>query len=418
MLKFSRLIIAGVLILSQMSVLAQNNTNSPYTRYGFGELADRSFGAGRAMGGVGFGLRSSRQINPMNPASYTSIDSLTFIFDFGIAGQVSWFNDGLNSQKNVNGNVEYVALQFPVTKWMAFSVGLLPYSYVGYDYGSVTSDDVTYVNQYSGKGGLNDLYAGVSIEIWKKRLSVGANVGYLFGNITHDNRLTVYPSQSISERLERKIDVRDIKMDFGIQYTHPLSKTENVTVGAAFSPSRKLNTEAYTTTYQFVTGSTTDYLISSDTVKTKGYDIPNSYGIGVSYNKQDKLLLAADFLYEDWKSARFGGEKGQFKNRIRVAAGGEYIPDHFNRSFFKRMRYRAGIHYSNSYLKVDDLSYDEYGASIGFGLPLLDNRSLVNLSFEFVKIKPGARPLIDEQYFRFTVNYTFNERWFFKFKVD
>lgn len=26
--------------------------------------------------------------------------------------------------------------------------------------------------------------------------------------------------------------------------------------------------------------------------------------------------------------------------------------------------------------------------------------------------------LIDEQYFRFTVNYTFNELWFFKRRVD
>lgn len=42
-------------------------------------LADRSFGAGRAMGGIGYGLRSSKQINPLNPASYTSIDSMMLI---------------------------------------------------------------------------------------------------------------------------------------------------------------------------------------------------------------------------------------------------------------------------------------------------------------------------------------------------
>lgn len=62
--------------------------------------------------------------------------------------------------------------------------------------------------------------------------------------------------------------------------------------------------------------------------------------------------------------------------------------------------------------------YNEYGASVGFGLPLIDNRSLVNLSFEYVKIRPELRTMIDEQYFRFTVNYTFNELWFFKRKVD
>ena len=73
-----------------LPLMAQNNTNSPYTRFGYGDLGERSFGAGRAMGGVGYGLRSPKQINPMNPASYSCMDSLTFLFDFGVAGQLSW----------------------------------------------------------------------------------------------------------------------------------------------------------------------------------------------------------------------------------------------------------------------------------------------------------------------------------------
>ena len=122
----------------------------------------------------------------------------------------------------------------------------------------------------------------------------------------------------------------------------------------------------------------------------------------------------------------FDNEKGQFKNRTRVAAGAEFIPRYDNRNYLGRIRYRAGFHYSNSYLRVSRSEengykghgYNEYGASVGFGLPLIDNRSLVNLSFEYVKIRPELRTMIDEQYFRFTVNYTFNELWFFKRKVD
>lgn len=222
----------------------------------------------------------------MNPASYTSIDSMTFIFDFGAAGQVSWFNDGMGSQKNVNGNVEYIALQFPITKWLAFSAGILPYSYVGYNYGEVNTANDGSINEFNGKDGLNDLYGGVSIEVWKKRLSVGANVGFLFGNITHEEQFTVYPSNSVSERRERKADVRDIKVDFGIQYTHPLSKTEEITLGAVFSPGKKLNAERYTYTYQYATGNSTQYLVTGDTITSNAYDIPNSFGVGLSYNKR------------------------------------------------------------------------------------------------------------------------------------
>ena len=99
-----------------LPLMAQNNTNSPYTRFGYGDLGERSFGAGRAMGGVGYGLRSPKQINPMNPASYSCMDSLTFLFDFGVAGQLSWFDDGNARQNDINGNVEYIAMQFPIHK--------------------------------------------------------------------------------------------------------------------------------------------------------------------------------------------------------------------------------------------------------------------------------------------------------------
>ena len=104
MLKINKVVIISFLIFTQLPLWAQNNTNSPYTRFGYGELADRSFGAGRAMGGVGYGLRSSKQINPLNPASYSCMDSLTFLFDFGASGQVSWFYDGTNKQRQMNGN--------------------------------------------------------------------------------------------------------------------------------------------------------------------------------------------------------------------------------------------------------------------------------------------------------------------------
>ena len=58
MLKINKVGLICLLLFSQICTFAQNNTNSPYTRYGLGLLADRSFGAGRAMGGIGYGCRS------------------------------------------------------------------------------------------------------------------------------------------------------------------------------------------------------------------------------------------------------------------------------------------------------------------------------------------------------------------------
>lgn len=421
MLKINKVVIFGILLFTQLSLIAQNNTNSPYTRYGYGELADRSFGAGRAMGGIGFGLRSPKQINPLNPASYSSMDSLTFLFDFGASAQLSWFNDGVNKQHDVNGNVEYIAMQFPITRRLAVSVGLLPYSYVGYNYGSQTRmpDGKVYQANFVGTGGLSDLYGGLSFDIWKKRLTVGANVGFLFGNITHEQNLAFVNSSGFPTYQKQRIEVRDMKLDFGIQYTHPLSATESMTLGAVFSPGKKLNAD----TYEIIQTGTD---INTDTVVGQAMDIPDSYGVGLSYVKANKLTVAADFLFENWGNARFFDRKGDFKDRMRIAGGAEFIPDYSRKSYFSRVRYRGGIHYSNSYLRVSQSEennfkghgYNEYGASLGLGLPLIDNRSFVNVSFQYVKIRPGDKSMIDEQYFRFTVNYTFNELWFLKRKVD
>ncbi|MDR2119652.1 MAG: hypothetical protein LBP64_02080 [Tannerella sp.] len=397
-----------------MSVLsfAQNSANSPYTRYGYGALADRSFGAGRAMGGIGYGLRSSQQINPMNPASYSAMDSLTFLLDAGVMFQLSWFDDGQNKQRNMNGNFEYVAMQFPLTRRLAMSVGLLPYSHVGYDFGAYAEDGPGSMVEYSGTGGLTEVYAGLSADIWKKRLAFGANVSYMFGKIDHRRQIT---TTNVMYTMN-KIDVHDVKFDFGMQYTHPLTKTERMTFGVAYSPAvKKLSTTAYDVISfnQYFTS-----VVKADTFRNTGFSLPASYGFGVTYTKDYKAVLAADVSCQNWSGAQLFGSSDEFKNRIKVALGGEYIPNNFTRVYLNRLRYRAGLHYSNSYLKIKDSGYNELGVSVGAGFPMPDNRSFLNASFEYVKVMPGSKALIHEQYFRFTLSYTFNEYWFFKRKME
>lgn len=426
MLRIEKFVLLGVLMMTQLTVFAQNNTTSPYTRFGFGDLADRSFGAGRAMGGVGIGLRSPKQINPMNPASYTSVDSLTFIFDVGVSLQVSKYQDTSNQYREVNGNLEYIALQFPITRWLAMSAGLLPYSFVGYQFGEVDEiGDEYYQNTYSGEGGLNELYAGLSIEIWKKRLAIGANFGFLFGNVDHIQSLTFSSSTAYTNERTQRIKVQDMRMNFGMQYTHPLSARESLTFGAIYSPKNRLNTKTYDI-FEQQNSSGTTLESTTDTISGATYDLPHTFGVGASYTKYNKLTVAADFQYELWDDALYRGELGNYQDRKRVAVGAEYLPDLRGKNYFKQVRYRVGFHYNNSYVKVNrneenaykGYGYNEYGVSVGLGLPVMDYRSLLNVAFEFVKVKPEHASLIDEQYFRITLNYTFNERWFYKFKLE
>ena len=85
---------------------AQNATSSPSSRFGYGELNNNLPNAYRAMGGVGVGMRSNKAINPAQPASYTAIDSLTFMFDIGGAFLYTNYGDANGQRNKVNGNLE------------------------------------------------------------------------------------------------------------------------------------------------------------------------------------------------------------------------------------------------------------------------------------------------------------------------
>jgi len=390
-------------------VSAQNSTNSPYSRYGYGEIANRSFGAGRSMGGIGIGLRSSKQINPLNPASYSCMDSLTFLFDFGATGQYSWYTDGVNKQSDINGNVEYMAMQFPIHRKIAVSIGMLPFSHVGYKYGeSKVSNGLTYVETFEGSGGLNQLYGGVSIDVWKKRLSVGANLNYIFGTVTHSSTSTFSSENSTYILSSKAFKVGKAYLDYGVQYVHLLSKSSSLTFGATFAPKTDLSARTYEAVQSTV--------IQTDTVRGLKYEIPTTYGLGVSYEKTDKLIIAADYQYQGWGSVKFSDKGGLFQDRSKVAIGGEYIPNLYSQPYLNRLRYRIGGSYANSYMLSNGNGYKELSATIGAGFPMSDGRSYINVSFEYVKVKPEVYNMVSESYLKMTLSYTFNEYWFFKKK--
>jgi hypothetical protein len=420
--RFIVLAVCVLAVAAGLPVMAQNNANSPYTRLGYGELADRSFAAGRAMGGLGVGLRNEKQVNVLNPASYTAVDSLTFIFDFGAHAQVSRFKQGDISQSNTNGNVEYMAMLFRLRPGLAFSAGLLPFSYVGYRF--VGEELESGVPSFIGSGALTELYAGLAWEPWRRRLSIGANAGYLFGRISHQRNVSFSSGEALDIVNVLNLAVRDFKWEAGIQYTHPLGKARRLIFGASYAPNKQLSTDFYEDLQ--VGASTAGGYATSDTLN-KLFSLPQAYAFGVSFVKENRFTVGAEFRLEEWSKAKFPDE--QFRNKKRLAIGAEYIPDILGRSFFQRVKYRFGMHAANSYVLAEvagqegSHGYDEYGVSFGFGLPIRtgfsgdDNRSAINLAVQYVTVRPEVSGMVAEDYFRFTLNFTFNEMWFYKLKM-
>ena len=419
MYKIKTVLLLACLVLMPAFLSAQNNTNSPYSRYAYGVLSDQAFGSQRAMGGIGIGLRDSKMINPLNPASFSSVDSMTFMLDFGITGQLAWFEDNGKKESKYNGNIEYIAMQFPLKKGFGMGLGLKPISYVGYKYGIVESlaDNYHTYTSYDGTGGLSQIYGSISYNFFK-RFSVGMNLGYIFGDVKHSRNVTSSDATDMVASLSDTLQSNGFSYDLGIQYTHSLDDNSNIVIGATYTPKTKFSGKDMRTemTYSASTG-----VISStkrEVIRNSGFELPQSIGFGATYNKLNKLTVGADFLLQQWADAEYKGKTDSLSNRMKFNAGMEYTPDTRSKSIFKRTKYRVGGYYSDSYVNVQGYGYKEYGVSAGFGIPMVDDRSKLNLAFQYVAIRPEMKTMIDEQYFRFTVSYTFNELWFFKRKIQ
>ena len=234
--------------------VAQNGTMTPYSRFGYGILRDQATSAQRAMGGVGYAMSSGRQVNVMNPAAYAAIDSLTFLFDMGIDLTALWSTERVdgkrNSHKDFGGGLDYATMQFPLGKYMGMSVGLLPYSSVGYAFGSKIENGI---DSRQGSGSINELYVGLSGRLFKG-FSIGANIAYMFGTLLNDS-YAIVNSSGQSALFQREITVRDWHLTAGLQYGVDITPRNRITAGLIWSPGKTLLGHANTLTYDTSTES-------------------------------------------------------------------------------------------------------------------------------------------------------------------
>ena len=408
--------------------MGQYGTNSPYTRYGFGQLSDQSFGNSKAMGGIAYGLRDGLHINAANPASYSAVDSLTFLFDAGMSLQNANFKENGVKTNAKNSTVDYIGMQFRLTKRMGMTLGFLPYSIVGYNmnkvqtvsnsedqYGNTTSQ----LMSYSGDGGLQQVFVGLGYKVFNN-LSIGANLSYLYGEITHMSKLTFSNANAYRSQLADKLEISDYKFDLGLQYTHKFDKKHAVNLGAVYSLGHDLNGTGYKIRETYLSESSYPATQSIDTIKN-AFSLPQTLGVGFTYVYNNSLTVGMDYTLQKWGNTKFFNEDGKFQDRTKISFGAEYLPNSVGRNYLKRVRYRVGGYYSDPYAKVDGKEgAREYGVSFGFGLPLevFQGRSILNISGQYVKVSPKVKGMLEENYLKINVGLTFNDRWFMKWKVE
>ncbi|NDI97800.1 hypothetical protein GWA97_01745 [Flavobacterium sp. LaA7.5] len=415
--------IVSICLLCTAVVFSQQNNSSPYSYYGIGDVKFKGTTENRSMGGLGI-IPDSVHVNLQNPASYSSLILTTFTIGGGTSS-TTLKTDSEESDAS-RTTLDFLAIGVPVSQKIGVAVGLMPYSAVGYRVeNTVTDNDIERYTQFSGEGGLNRVFAGASYKVTPK-LSLGADIQYNFGTIETKSIIALpsvpiqYPTREIN-----KSDYKGFSFNIGAIYQTKLNEKYDWYTSATYAPSATLSseTERQLATITFSNGlnelivDEIDVLVSSNDVK-----LPSKFTIGSGLGIKTKWFAGLEYTFQE--SNELGNRfdditAAGFETAHKISLGGYYTPKYrsFN-SYFSRITYRAGLRYEKTGLVINDESINDYGLSLGMGLPLNYSASSLNLGVEWGQRGTTNANLIQENYVNFYVSLSLNDRWFVKRKYD
>lgn len=435
----------GLISALFISSLAIAQENSPYSRYGIGDIVPNQNVLNRAMGGISAGYADFQSINFVNPASLGNLRST--VFDLGAAIDIRNLksNNTPEKFKSVNTYISYLQVGFPIGSqkfqrkgnYWGVSFGLRPVTRINYKI--ERNERLTNIDSlntlFEGTGGINQ--ANISTGIKIKNFSFGLSTGYSFGSKDYSTRLN-FINDTVAyykSNTATKTQFGGVFLDLGLQYEIKTKNKGLLRLGAYGKLQQNLDAKRdnLAETFEY-DGSGGYYTIDtvSATVGVKGkIKVPATYGAGFTYSN-DHWLWGADVELTSWDSYRYYGQKDVVQNSYTVRVGAQYFPAKVNTPYSKYwsfVKYRAGFYYGNDYIKLNDQNRMAYALTFGAGLPLT---KLQRNNYEYFRdgdvvlntgIEVGARgnknsQSLREGILRFNIGVSMNARWFVKPKYD
>ena len=402
-------------------VFAQADISSPYSRFGLGSISkNKNNTIIQGMGGICNAMSGKRLLNSSNPASYAEIDSLTFLFDAGFYMKYTTYRTANETEKGSDASFDYFDIGFGVTKWLKMGIGLTPYTNRSYSSTAEYDFDYPYSIDYEGTGGLNKLYWASGFKVYKG-LSLGVKLNYVFGNIT-DETMVYYPEYVYFHNVKRtsNLNFSQVLFDLGLMYKHQLKNDYSITFGATYSIPSTMKAHRNTFIRTMFNGYGTLSESVRDTVYNKNSDrvtinYPQSFGAGIAVQKGESWLIGIDFNWGNWEAFRINGVNDSLQNSWNVAVGGCFTPRNTHMSsYLRKMTYRAGFHYEQTYFNIYGTSINKYGVTFGFGMPIPRAMTSLNVSFDIGKMGTTHNGLIEESYFNISFGVSIYDKWFTK----
>ncbi len=429
--KISAVLLLAAILVSALDTSAQNTISSPYTKYGIGETNLYTNAINSAMGGVGYAMRRNNMVNYKNPASYSAVDTTSFVFDIGFYTDITSLRSSVAKSSGSIGGISHILFAFPVHKTLKIAGGLLPVSTIDFSAAETFKQDTVnighYKTTYSGEGGVNKVFLGLAYQPSERmgalhNLALGFNVSYMFGNYYRSSTTSFPDSVSfLSSRIEKNYRISAFTFDFGLQYFQPLNNGDVIGIGAHYDFPCNMPTENQYRHYTFTSSAGLETVRDSVQYRDDQGNIrlPQSIGAGVSYERENKFFAAFDATFTQWTAFEVQGITYPeiMRDNYRFNFGTEYKPDSYG-NYLQKISYRFGLHYSTGELFLENNRISSYGVALGFGLPIKKRGTQVNVTLEYGHQGTKADNLIEKDYFRIGVSFSAKDVWFFKRKYQ
>jgi hypothetical protein len=413
-----------------ITVLAQSN--SPYSRYGIGDILDEDNIENRAMGGLSIANDASKRINTINPASLSNIKLSTL--SFGLIGSSNRISTSKGVTTVGSFNISNFAIGLPIKKDnFGIAFGLQPYSRVNYFMQSQSTNPQDTASKqfqdFEGSGGTQQAFLAGGYKY--KNFSIGLRSAFIFGSLV--NRSTVsYADSSNALAVQYQIGryVRGAQFALGSMYSAKISGGKTITVGATFTPATNLSSVR---DYRYITplvDNTTGQIFDDTVVSTTNEKgkvlLPAQWGVGVALSKDAMWRVGVDVQGADWSNYTSYGQADSLGNSYKIKIGGSYLPSGgaYNKSYWSNVEYRIGYFFGNDIYKLRGTQIKTSSASVGLGLPFKSGSGNFFAGTFNVGMQVGSRGtinngLVRDGFTRYTIGFTVNDAtWFRKRRYD
>ena len=426
-LAFSKATIASYLIiiftLLLTTSLKAQQTNSPFSYLGIGELYTGGTAVQAAMGGLGVANSNGVYINTLNPALLARNRYTTFEMGVSMEGKI--MQNSKRQSRTFSGTLNPIMLSLPASSKWTLVLGLAPVSTVDYETFSsrklniLGTDSVNYT--YSGDGGLNKAIVSNGVKVTKD-MYVGIESAFVFGVINRDvSTQNFSDSQNYQVTLANRTNYSGVHFKLGWAWKPKISKKYFLNIGATADFAQ--NISANSLKRFTISNASGINLINADTLKqtTASLTLPATYRFGITLENPAKLNVSFDYSLTQWSGFKnLSGSNEGLGDAHTFALGAEYIPkfDALN-GYFNHVMYRAGVNYTTSpYACSGGTATNDMSFSVGASFPL---RTISYFNVAYVRGKRGvlATNGLEEVYNKIVIGFSLGDfYWFRKPKID